>query len=112
MRQRILRLPAGEIRSVLTAAHHYEALGVAPTASAAEIKKSFHKLALKLHPDKNQQAMAEDAFKAIEEAHRTLSDARERRKYDASKGISQSPPRQRAYNGSRAQSAWGHYKYD
>ena len=44
--------------------------------------------------------------------HRTLSDARERRKYDASKGISQSPPRQRAYNGSRAQSAWGHYKYD
>ena len=76
------------------------------------IKKKYRKLALKLHPDKNQQAMAEDAFKAIEEAHRTLSDARERRKYDASKGISQSPPRQRAYNGSRAQSAWGHYKYD
>ena len=47
------------------------------------------------------------AFKRIEEAHRTLSDSRERRKYDASVGIGASPPRQRreAY-GSRA-----HYKY-
>ena len=82
--------------------------GVATTASSAEIKKSFHKLALKLHPDKNQQAMAEEAFKRIEEAHRTLSDSRERRKYDASVGISHSPPRQarREAYGSRA-----HYKY-
>ena len=80
--------------------------GVATTASAAEIKKAFHKLALKLHPDKNQQAMAEEAFKRIEEAHRTLSDSRERRKYDASVGISDSPPRQRRGYGSGA-----HYKY-
>ena len=139
------RLPAGDIRNVLLAAHHYEALGapparppasarrsgrrprmcahaspppargtppiprttgVATTARAAEIKKAFHKLALKLHPDKNQQAMAEEAFKRIEEAHRTLSDSRERRKYDASVGISDSPPRQRWGYGSGA-----HYKY-
>ena len=92
--------------------HPRQALGITEEATASDAKKAYRKLALKLHPDKNQQAMSEDAFKAIEEAHRTLSDARERRKYDASKGISQSPPRQRAYNGSRAQSAWGQYKYD
>ena len=80
--------------------------GVTTTASGGEIKKAFHKLALKLHPDKNQQAMAEEAFKRIEEAHRTLSDSRERRKYDASVGISDSPPRQRRGYGSGA-----HYKY-
>ena len=37
------------------------------------------------------QAMAEEAFKRIEEANRILSDARERRKYDASLGIPHHP---------------------
>ena len=91
---------------MLLASHHYEALGVSTSASSGEIKKAFHKLALKLHPDKNKQAMAEEAFKIIEQAHRTLSDDRERRKYDASIGVSSSPPRQRHYARS------GHYKYD
>ena len=81
--------------------------GVTTTASGGEIKKAFHKLALKLHPDKNQQAMAEEAFKRIEEAHRTLSDSRERRKYDASVGISDSPPRQAR----RGYGSGAHYKY-
>ena len=51
--------------------------------------------------------MAEEAFKRIEEAHRTLSDSRERRKYDASVGISDSPPRQarRGYEWARLAAA-------
>ena len=108
LRQQLRRLPAGDIRNVLLADTHYAALGVAVDASSVEIKKSFYKLALKLHPDKNQQPYAEEAFKRIEEAHRTLSDARERRTYDASVGILHSPPRQarREAYGARA-----HYKY-
>ena len=59
----------------MLAATHYEALGITRDASAAEAKKAFHKLALRLHPDKNKQPLAE-AFKRVEEAHRTLSDRR------------------------------------
>ena len=86
--------------------HPRAALGLDDEATASDAKKAYRRLALKLHPDKNQQAMAEEAFKRIEEAHRTLSDSRERRKYDASVGISDSPPRQRRGYGSGA-----HYKY-
>ena len=82
MRQRAMRLPAGEMRRALLAQDHFEALGVSRSASSAEAKKAFHKLALKLHPDKNKQDLAEEAFKRIEEAHRTLSDPRLRKEYE------------------------------
>ena len=83
LRDRALRLPAGDMRrSALLAATHYEALGITRDASAAEAKKAFHKLALRLHPDKNKQPLAEEAFKRVEEAHRTLSDRRLRAEYD------------------------------
>ncbi|KAJ4900693.1 DNAJ heat shock N-terminal domain-containing protein [Raphanus sativus] len=48
----------------------------------ATIKKQYRKLALLLHPDKNQFAGAEAAFKLIGEAHRLLSDKEKRMQYD------------------------------
>jgi len=82
VKQRAMWLPPGEIRRVLLASDHYEALGVSLAAQGSEVKKAFHKLALKLHPDKNKAELAAEAFKRIEEAHRTLSDARLREEYN------------------------------
>jgi molecular chaperone DnaJ len=61
----------------------YAALGVPRTASAAEIKKSYRKLARKYHPDVNPgNKAAEERFKEISEAHDVLSDPEKRKLYD------------------------------
>jgi DnaJ-class molecular chaperone len=57
-------------------------LGVERTASDDAIKKAYRKLALKFHPDKNAAPTAEEAFKAITNAHDVLSDKEKRRIYD------------------------------
>lgn len=62
---------------------YYKVLGVAKDASAEEIKKSFRKLAVKYHPDRNQgDKGAEEKFKQINEAYAVLSDPEKRKKYD------------------------------
>lgn len=62
---------------------YYEVLGVAKDASADDIKKSFRKLAVKYHPDRNQgDSAAEEKFKEINEAYAVLSDPDKRKKYD------------------------------
>src|SRR4028119_1451368 len=62
---------------------YYEVLGVAKTASEAEMKSAFRKLAMKYHPDKNPgDKEAEIRFKEINEAYQTLSDAQKRAAYD------------------------------
>ena len=64
-------------------ADYYKTLGVAKTATEAEIKKSFRKLAQKYHPDKNPgDKEAERRFKEINEAYTVLSDAEKRGQYD------------------------------
>ena len=61
----------------------YSTLGVAETATDAEIKAAFRKLAMEHHPDKNQgNDAAEAKFKEINEAYQTLSDANKRAEYD------------------------------
>lgn len=62
---------------------YYELLGVARNASEDEIKKSFRRLAMKYHPDRNRDnPQAEEQFKKIKEAYDVLSDARKRSAYD------------------------------
>ena len=62
---------------------YYEVLGVARDASEAELKKSYRKLALESHPDRNpDDPKAEERFKALSEAYAVLSDAEKRRHYD------------------------------
>jgi curved DNA-binding protein len=62
---------------------YYKTLGVARTASQADIKKAFRKLARESHPDKHQgDKAAERRFKAVNEANAVLSDPAKREKYD------------------------------
>ena len=62
---------------------YYEVLGVDRSASGDEIKKSFRKLAMKYHPDRNPgDAKAEQAFKEVNEAYEALKDEQKRAAYD------------------------------
>lgn len=61
----------------------YDLLGVAKTAPDSEIKKSYRKLAMKYHPDKNpDDADAEKKFKEVSQAYAVLSDSEKRSNYD------------------------------
>jgi DnaJ-class molecular chaperone len=61
---------------------YYDVLGVSKTASAAELKSAYRKLALEWHPDRNKSAEAETKFKEINEAYQVLSDPQKKTKYD------------------------------
>lgn len=61
----------------------YEVLGVSKTATAEEIKKSYRKLAVTYHPDKNPgDKVAEEKFKKISAAYSVVGDEDKRRQYD------------------------------
>ncbi|MDA8384120.1 MAG: molecular chaperone DnaJ [Betaproteobacteria bacterium] len=62
---------------------YYETLGVNRSASDEEIKKAYRKLAMKYHPDRNQDdPKAEERFKEAKEAYEVLSDGSKRSTYD------------------------------
>ncbi len=62
---------------------YYSILGVSKTASDAEIKRVFRKLARQYHPDMNPGDKAAEAkFKEVSEAYEVLSDPEKRKKYD------------------------------
>ena len=62
---------------------YYDTLGVSRSASEDEIKKSYRKLAMQYHPDRNPDDKgAEDKFKTAAEAYEILSDPEKRARYD------------------------------
>ena len=65
----------------------YKILGVSETATAAEIKAAYRRLALAYHPDRNPASDAHETFKLVSEAFAVLSDPDQRRSIDAARGL-------------------------
>ena len=66
----------------------YKTLGVDRKASDDEIKKAYRKLARQYHPDRNpDDPKAEERFKEVQQAYSILSDAEQRKRYDAGGGV-------------------------
>ena len=70
---------------------YYKALGVEPSASEAEIKTAYRRLARKYHPDVSKEAGAEERFKAVNEAYEVLKDKDKRAQYDQLKASGYRP---------------------
>eukprot|EP00501_MAST-03F_sp_TOSAG23-6_P001372 GSMAST32.ASY1.ANO1.1426.1 assembled CDS len=64
--------------------NHYEALGVSFSATEADIKQAYRKLAKKFHPDKNPSSTewAQEKFIRVANAYEILSDIEKRKEYD------------------------------
>lgn len=61
---------------------YYEVLGISKTATDAEIKSAFRRLAKKYHPDVSKEENAAEKFKECQEAYAVLSDPQKRKQYD------------------------------
>ena len=68
----------------LNSTNHYTILQVSQVASDSDIKKAYHRLARKYHPDKDKRENAKDSFLKIKLAYEVLIDGGARRQYDAS----------------------------
>jgi DnaJ-class molecular chaperone len=67
----------------MAAKDYYQILGLTKSATEADIKKAYRKLALQYHPDKNKgDKVAEEKFKEVTKAYEVLSDSQKRQTYD------------------------------
>jgi molecular chaperone DnaJ len=61
---------------------HYDTLDISPTASQAEIKQAYRRLAKQFHPDSNREMASHDQIAQVNAAYEVLGDPQQRRTYD------------------------------
>ena len=69
--------------AILAAEDHYDVLQVPGGAKTDEIRKNYLRISVRVHPDRNQDPNATQAFQKVSEAYAVLSDEEARRTYDA-----------------------------
>ncbi len=77
----------------------YDILGLAKTASAAEIKSAYRKLAKKYHPDQSKEPKAKDKFAEIGSAYEILGDEKKRGEFDRGEIDAEGKPRHPGFEG-------------
>ena len=77
----------------------YQVLGLAKTASAAEIKSAFRKLAKKYHPDQSKEPKAKERFAEIGSAYEILGDEKKRGAFDRGEIDAEGKPRAPQFEG-------------
>ncbi len=87
--------------------NHYDTLGVARDASAADIKKAYHKLVRQYHPDISTDPDADKKTSEINQAYNVLKDPAKRAEYDALLANPYAGREQPGFNG-----GFGGYHYD
>jgi len=100
---------AEAVRKIKNCKDFYEILDVSKTATEADLKKAYRKLALQYHPDKCKAPGATEAFKAIGKAFSVLNDPKKREQYDQY-GHAMEPQYQRG-NGGAARGHGTQYYY-
>lgn len=92
---------------------YYQTLGISKSASAADIKKAYRKLARKYHPDLNpNDAEAHKKFQQINEANEVLTNEESRKKYDAyGENWQHADQYENANRGRQSQQSQGGYSY-
>lgn len=92
----------------------YEVLGVLPDVGDSELRQAYKREALRWHPDKNQEAGAEERFKKVNTAWQVLSNEAERAEYNlalargegAGVAAGHTPARQTGFDAAAAHAAW------
>jgi DnaJ-class molecular chaperone len=77
----------------------YEILGLAKTASAAEIKSAYRRLAKKFHPDQSKEPKAKDKFAEIGSAYEIVGDEKKREAFDRGEIDAEGKPRHQGFEG-------------
>src|ERR1700710_2506347 len=85
----------------------YDVLGVAKTASAAEIKSAFRKLAKKYHPDQSKEPKAKERFAEVGSAYEILGDDTKRKAFDRGEIDAEGKPRFQGFGGGGRRGPWG-----
>eukprot|EP00898_Chlorokybus_atmophyticus_P002279 jgi/Chlat1/3051/Chrsp208S03294 len=70
------------VKRIRSTTDYYEVLQLSKDCAEEDVRKAYRKIALKLHPDKNQAPGAEEAFKTVSKAFSCLSDKDKRANYD------------------------------